>query len=293
MTAPTLHVYGCGRAGRAIARRLHQCGAVTVGQIVNRSPASAMEAAAFIGAGQPRAQFTAGIDGQWLMLGLPDGALAAAVDELRERLPGLPALAFHLSGSAPAALLSPLGSAAAVHPLRAFADPELAVRQFESTWCVAEGEPTALSALRLVFERAGGRWLEFAARDKHAYHAATVVASNFLVTVQALARRLATAAGLEPAQAAELLVDLQRGTLQTLRDRPPKDALTGPIERGDLAACRRLQDAAMRSLSVPEQAAFNALGQATVALAVARRGPGDSDADLLRLFGATATSRAD
>lgn len=282
-----VHVLGCGRAARVILRRLTVTGRVRPGLIVNRSLASAREAVAFVGAGEPADAFDARIAGGWLMLGLPDGLLADSGAALLGSLPARPQLAFHLSGSVPASeLASGDIDVASVHPVRAFAEPASAEAAFAGTWCVAEGEAAALARLRPVFEAAGGRWLEFAAGDKRAWHAATVAASNFLVTVQALARDLAAEAGLSRAQAAEVLCDLQQGTLDTLRHSTPAQALTGPIERSDEAACQRLA-AAAGGLEPGQGELFSTLGRATLALARRKRGEREADRRLAELFAAT------
>ncbi len=284
---PRLHVLGCGRAGGAVARCLLATGRLRPGLIVNRSIESARRAVAFIGAGEPAAGLDERIDGDWLMLGLPDGVLGDSLEGLVGDLPARPGLVFHLSGSIEASVLRVTGApAAAVHPVRAFADPDHAAGHFAGTWCVAEGDEHALEHLRSVFEAAGGRWLAFAARDKAAWHAATVAASNFLVTVQALARALADRAGLSPAQAAEILCDLQQGTLDGLRESSPRQALTGPVERADEAACRRLVSAA-GGLEHGQARLFSELGLATLELARSKRGGRDGDAALERLFSPT------
>jgi predicted short-subunit dehydrogenase-like oxidoreductase (DUF2520 family) len=66
-----------------------------------------------------------------------------------------------------------------------------------------------------------------------AYHAAASVASNFLVTLQAMAEEVARDAGLEPAQARQLLAPLVRTTVENWVALGPKAALTGPVARGD------------------------------------------------------------
>lgn len=282
-----LHVLGCGRAARVVVRRLAATGRVRPGLIVNRSLDSARDAAAFVGAGQPVEAFDERIADGWLMLGLPDGLLAESGASLLASLPAQPKLAFHLSGSVPAGELESANAAvASVHPVRAFADPEAADRAFADTWCVAEGDAAALDRLGPLFEAAGGRWLAFTARDKRAWHAATVAASNFLVTVQALARELAAGAGLSEAQASEVLCDLQQGTLDTLRRTPPTAALTGPIERSDAGACRRLT-AAAEGLGAEDGALFRALGRATLVLARDKRGEREADRLLAELFAPT------
>lgn len=284
---PRLHVLGCGRAAGAIARCLIDTGRVRPGLVVNRSVESARRAVTFIGGGEAAAELDERVAGDWLMLGLPDGVLGDSLQDLIGDLPAAPRLVFHLSGSVEASVLKVTGApSAAVHPVRAFSDPGHAAEHFTGTWCVAEGDDDVLEVLRPVFEAAGGRWLAFAARDKAAWHAATVAASNFLVTIQALARTLADRAGLSEAQAAEVLCDLQQGTLEGLRERSPRQALTGPIERGDEAACRRLVAAAV-GLDHGQARLFSELGIATLELARMKRGGRDGDEGLERLFSPT------
>src|SRR5690625_1201634 len=150
-TRPTLHILGCGRAARAVARCLLADGYLRPGLVANRSLDSARRAVEFIGAGEPVAQLDERIAGGWLMLGLPDGLLAPAS---LPQLPAAPSLVFHLSGSAEAGVLRSLGErVASVHPVRAFSDPALATKNFAGTWCVAEGDEAALDRLQPVFER--------------------------------------------------------------------------------------------------------------------------------------------
>lgn len=285
--APCLHVLGCGRAASTLVRRLLDTGLLRPGLVVNRSLESARRAVAFIGAGQAAEYLDERVAGGWLMLGLPDGVLETSLPALIDQLPVAPELAFHLSGSVEAAVLGPAAAAvAAVHPVRAFSDPEYAFEHFAGTWCVAEGDEQALDGLRPVFEAAGGRWLAFRARDKAAWHAATVAASNFLVTVQALARQLADRAGLTEVQAAEVLCDLQQGTLDLLRRGSPRQVLTGPVERGDEAACRRLMSS-VAGLDEEQARLFSALGRATLDLARAKRGERGGDASIEVMFSTT------
>ena len=66
-----------------------------------------------------------------------------------------------------------------------------------------------------------------------AYHAAASMASNFLVTLEAAAERVAAAAGLDGHQARALLAPLVRRTVDNWAALGPERALTGPVARGD------------------------------------------------------------
>ena len=284
MNRPTVHVLGCGRATRSVLRWLFESDQIDIGQVCNRSLDSAAEAVEFLGAGQPVEELDHEITGGWLLLGLPDGQLDGLARGLACRMPGQPELAFHLSGSTPAAVLEPLGTPiASVHPVRAFSEPAQAVAHMNATWFVAEGAPETCAQLEPVFTRAGGRWLTLGSGDKALYHAATVAASNYLVTLTQLARTLATQAGLESESAAELLGHLQATTLAGLEASSPAQALTGPIERGDLAACARLVKAVDQS-DPANAKLFRALAQATLDLAIEKRGPRPTDQPLRQLL---------
>lgn len=281
---PVLHIAGCGRTARVIARCLRVAGRVRVGEVANRSVESAKRAVDFIGEGRAAAGPIHPRDGDWLLIGTPDGAIGEAVRSLAAAGGHPPELAFHLSGAVGSGVLRPLGCAAAsVHPLRAFADPDQAAEAFPGTWCVMEGDEKALARLEPVFAAAHARTMRLGQGDKCLYHAATVAASNFLVTLNDFATVLAGDAGLDPARSRELLCDLQAGTLDNIRALGAESALTGPIERGDVAACRALLEA----LPEDRRPLFRALGEATVRLA-RRRDPGNAKWDRLeKLFSGT------
>lgn len=291
MSRPRLHILGCGRTARTLARCMFEAGAIEVGQVVNRDERSARAATDFVGAGSPANEFSGVSAEDWLMIGLPDGEIEPVAGALA-RDGWRPHLAFHLSGSVPASVLESLTArCAAVHPLRAFSSPQHACENFPGTWCVAEGDDAAVAALAAVFAAAGARWLAFSPNDKAAWHAATVAASNFLVTINALARDLAEGSGMAPDDARRLMADLQSGTLARLAVDAPEAVLTGPIERGDEAACRRILRAVARTARPEAVRQFSDLALATLALARSKRGARDSDAALEKLF--SATSRGD
>ena len=70
--------------------------------------------------------------------------------------------------------------------------------------------PRALELARRLAETLGMRPFALDAADRSAYHAAASIASNFLITLEAAAERLAATAGLER----DLLVPLVRQTVQ-------------------------------------------------------------------------------
>jgi predicted short-subunit dehydrogenase-like oxidoreductase (DUF2520 family) len=63
------------------------------------------------------------------------------------------------------------------------------------------------------------------------------------VTLQAAAEQMAAGAGIAPADARALLGPLVRGTVENWVQRGPREALTGPVARGDHATVARQRDA--------------------------------------------------
>jgi predicted short-subunit dehydrogenase-like oxidoreductase (DUF2520 family) len=106
--------------------------------------------------------------------------------------------------------------------------------------------------------RLGMRPFELEDSERAAYHAGAAMASNFLVTLQAAAERVA---GIDR----ELLVPLVRAAAENWA-RDGHAALTGPIARGDEATVDRHREAiANRAPDLLEL--YDALAEATRDLA--------------------------
>ena len=111
----------------------------------------------------------------------------------------------------------------------------------------------------------GMRPIEIADEDRAAYHAAASIASNFLVTLEAAAERLAATTGADRA----LLVPLVRATIDNWAALGAEQALTGPVVRGDERTVA-IQRAAVGERTPELLELFDALVQATRALARAQ-----------------------
>jgi predicted short-subunit dehydrogenase-like oxidoreductase (DUF2520 family) len=157
------------------------------------------------------------------------------------------AVMFHCSGAKASDELAPLRDAgafvASVHPVRSFADPDGVAAAFEGTFCGVEGDAPALALLAPAFEAAGARIVPIDAAAKTVYHAASVFASNYLVTVLDAALRAYQAAGIPEPVARELAQPLARETLANVLRLGARRALSGPIARGDSLTVARQQAA--------------------------------------------------
>jgi predicted short-subunit dehydrogenase-like oxidoreductase (DUF2520 family) len=190
-----------------------------------------------------------------VLLCVPDGEIAAAAAHVA---PG--PLVGHCSGATGLAVLAP-HEAFSLHPLMtvaAGAGPDV----LRGAGCAVDGStPRALAAAEALAAGLGMRATRVADDDRAAYHAAASIASNFLVTLEGFAERLAATAGVDRA----LLVPLVRAAVENWAARGPEQALTGPIARGDEETVVR-QRAAVEERAGDLLPLFDALTDATRAL---------------------------
>jgi len=116
-----------------------------------------------------------------------------------------------------------------LHPLMTFTREDGAERFAGAGAAIAANTPRALELARALAQRLQMRVFELADSDRVAYHAAASIASNFLVTLEAAAERLALDAGADR----DVLVPLVRATVENWARLGPERALTGPVARGD------------------------------------------------------------
>lgn len=252
-----------------LARAWHDAGLIDIGLIMNRSQESAEQASQSIGAGVPISDWVPAFqqaiekfaDQQhWIMLAVPDGDLAEVASNLADWLEGIrqPVLVFHISGQLDNQVLSVLAgrgiAIASAHPVLAFARPETARQQLHGSYCMISTDAGDIGdELEALFSGIGMHCLQASAdMDKATYHAAMVCASNFTCALQYLAGQLAEQAGLSAEDSGRLLVDLSQKSLSAIQQHGALQALTGPVERGDIQATGRL----LKSISqLPKQQA--------------------------------------
>lgn len=132
------------------------------------------------------------------------------------------------------------------HPLQSFAgeDPE----RFDScTWFV-EAEQDATQALVELVTQLGGIPRRIAGKQKTLYHASAVLACNHLCALMDAALTAGDHAGLARNELWPALHPLVQATLDTIANKGPAGALTGPVARGD----RVTVDAHMQALNASD-----------------------------------------
>jgi predicted short-subunit dehydrogenase-like oxidoreductase (DUF2520 family) len=196
----TIAIVGDGRLGRALASAL-------------RAPA-------------PHGRGYTGAGADAVLLCVPDAQIAAAAAAIE---PG--PLVGHCSGATGLGALAP-HEGFGLHPLMTITR---AGGSFEGAGCAVAGTtPRALEVAQRLGRSLGMRPFVIGDEDRVAYHAAASMASNFLVTLESAAARVAATAGVERA----MLVALVRATVEAWAVEGDA-SLTGPIVRGDEATVAR------------------------------------------------------
>ncbi|MGZ4190834.1 MAG: DUF2520 domain-containing protein [Solirubrobacteraceae bacterium] len=235
MAPERVAVIGNGRLGNALADALRTAGSTVAG---------------------PLGRGAAPQDVDVVLLCVPDGEIAAAAALVA---PGV-ALG-HCSGATGLEVLAG-HDAFSLHPLMTVTTESTGTIFAGAGAAVAGTSPDMLALARTLAARLGMRPIDIASADRIAYHAAASIASNFLVTLEAAAERLAETVGMERSD----LVPLVRATVENWAALGPERALTGPVARGDEATVARQRQAIAER--APELVAlFDTLVDATRALA--------------------------
>lgn len=232
-----LWIIGPGAVGKTLGRLFHDHGAFEIAGIAARTAESAQAGRAFIGGGEvmdleafsPR-------PGDAVMLSVRDEAIGAVATRLAETVDPAGLVVFHCSGARDLEPLAPLRGAAlaALHPVKAFANPAREVATFEGVVCTLQGDPAALDVLAPAVRAIGGEPVVLeTAVDRRLYHAGAVFASNYLTTLVQAALDAHAAAGIGQADSLRILAPILRDAMGAILERGPVRALTGPIARGD------------------------------------------------------------
>jgi predicted short-subunit dehydrogenase-like oxidoreductase (DUF2520 family) len=228
-----LAIVGRGRLGVALAAAFSAAGVAVVGPLGRGIAATGADA---------------------VLLCVPDAEIARAAAEIA---PGPPV--GHCSGATGLDVLHP-HEAFSLHPLMTVT-PSGA--DFAGAGAAIAGStPRACKLAAQLAATLGMRAVAIAEHDRATYHAAASIASNFLITLEAAAERLAASVGLDRA----LLIPLVRATVENWGALGAERALTGPVARGDEATVSKQRSAVAEHAEdlVP---LFDALVDATRALA--------------------------
>jgi len=186
-----------------------------------------------------------------LLIATPDAAIAEVCETLAPRLDPEAGVVHFSGGTSVAALAAAAGPRASVHPLQTVW-PDRGPDQLEGAHAAVTGDWELGAG---VAGALGMTPFALADEAKPAYHAASVFASNYVVTLTHAAVSLLERTGLEREAALAALRPLQHRTIDVAGSPP-----TGPIARGDAATVA----AHLRAVGPELEPLYRALGRATL-----------------------------
>lgn len=262
-------IVGPGRAGLSLGYALVHADAVRQLVVCGRHP----EPPAHPLFTQGLAEYVFGIatpepGTEAVFLAVPDGV----VPELAHTLAGhgdapVGCAAFHLSGVLSTDVLAPLHArgyaVGSFHPLQSLAHPVTAAERIPGSWVAVTGSPQAVSVARRLTSSLGCRVLTVPEAWRPVYHAAAVMASNFLPPLLDAAARLLEQAGVAHEDALPALLPLVRGTLDNVEELGVERAVTGPVARGDMETV----ELHLRALAPEDRRLYALLGRELTRLA--------------------------
>jgi predicted short-subunit dehydrogenase-like oxidoreductase (DUF2520 family) len=206
-----------------------------------------------------------------ILLAVPDDALSSLAGGLR-MYSGQAMV--HTSGALGADVLAPAMAAGTqvgtFHPLVAFADTERAVAALRGATIAIEGDDQLLALLARMAEALGARPVRLVPGSKAAYHAAAVLAAGGFVALLDAIAELGRVAGLDEEGSLAVYGPLIEQTLGNARALGIRQALTGPIVRGDRGTLEA-HLAALREHAPGVLALYVAAAEREIELAIERR----------------------
>jgi len=167
------------------------------------------------------------------------------------------------------------------HPLQTFASVNQAIENIPGSTFAVEAEEPLLSTLKDMATALDGYWIELKATDKVAYHAAAVIACNYLVTLVKLATDLWQSFNISQDQAIQALLPLIRGAIHNIDTVGIPQCLTGPITRGDIETIRKHLNA-LQTVAPALLSTYKELGLQTIPIALAKGGINQQQAEELQ-----------
>jgi len=265
-----LGIIGAGTVGTALSVRLSSKGYQVIA-VSSRSQTSARKLAQTVsGCHALNNNQDVADTAELIFITTPDDAIASVASEIQWHR-GQSVV--HCSGADSTGILEPakkLGAqVGAFHPLQTFASVKQAIENIPGSTFAVEAEEPLLSTLRDMATALDGQWIELKANDKVAYHAAAVIACNYLVTLIKLATDLWQSFNIPQSQATQALLPLIRGTIHNIDTVGIPQCLTGPLARGDTGTIKKHLDA-LQKVAPALVSTYQELGLQTIPIALAK-----------------------
>jgi len=237
-------IIGAGRIGASFGYLLQTGGHEIIG-VKNKSKASAQRAVEKIGQGAAlsRQELVEKLKvADLVMVTTPDDKISEIVDYINSCQVNRDSVFMHMSGLLPAEILygkekkekkENKRGVFSLHPLLSVPDFETGLKTLPEANYVIEGSDQGLKVGHKICRDLNLSWSSIDPEKKPLYHAAAVLAANYLVTLIGCSYELLEEAGISDEKIKNSLLELSSGVLKNIKDKSPESVLTGPVARGD------------------------------------------------------------
>ncbi|MDZ4697724.1 MAG: DUF2520 domain-containing protein [Deltaproteobacteria bacterium] len=236
-------VVGPGGMGSALVRRMVHCGVSVVG-LHGRRLAATQAAVGNLDVPATAEAFPAALLlADVVVIATRDSDVAATAADLVFAGVGQAQTVLHLSGAWPArtalgGIANSVKAVGTMHPF--FSAPSRGqVALPDGLSFGVQGDPAAVAVAQALVIAMGGHVLLLHAEAMSLYHAAACYCANSAVGLADGARKMLQAAGISNAEGTRALATLLHSVAENLERVGLPEALTGPVERGDVATVRR------------------------------------------------------
>lgn len=267
-------VIGSGAVGTSLAYALHKAGRDIIG-IYDVDTCQAGEAARIIGTqGFGGALPEIVKDADTVVVTTPDHSIEKVVSLVEaEELYSDNQIWIHCSGHLTAAVFDPIASKvkgiATMHPAYVF-PPKQCTHIPEGVYFAIGGNEAGVKKAKEHTALLKGVATEINPEKRAAYHAAMVMASNYIVTQLNTARTILESCGAKADEVEPLLFSLASSALEKAKKLGISHSLSGPVRRGDVGVVKDHLDA-LSSMPLA-QSLYVAAGKSTVELASSEPG---------------------
>ena len=181
-----------------------------------------------------------------LFITTPDSVIGSVWDCIKNNMSVQNKIVCHFSGALSSDVFTDSQSTGAsvcsVHPMLAFSDKLTSYRIPANTFFAIEGDETAVSAVKSLFESLGNTVCRIDKSKKSLYHTAASVLSNELVALLDMGYSLLEQCGFSRDDAVGATQNLVSGNVKSVLKNGCVNALTGPVERNDLQTVKKHVD---------------------------------------------------
>jgi predicted short-subunit dehydrogenase-like oxidoreductase (DUF2520 family) len=278
----SIGIVGSGRVAQALGRLLSERGQSVVA-IAGRNPERTARAAEFVSPlTTPSTVEELPRHASHVLIAVSDAAVETVAALLAQS--GFHhGIALHTCGAKGPAALAVLAdggvSCGALHPTQSFASAEHGIASLRGSSFAIDGDAEALEWASAIVTLVGGRSLRIRPEDRSLYHAAAVMASNYIGALIHASVTTMEAVGITRQAAMTALSPLAKTSLENSLRLGPVEALTGPIERGDSTTVLAHVEG-LRNISQPVRQLYCSVGQLVVQMALLRGLPTSEAAKL-------------